>query len=184
MPASHLAKTAFDGGRGFGAIVSDEFNLTNGTSLVVTQYSGFPNSQGALEIDFAQNLAAGLNFSSTTNAPDKVALYEVSDFATPLLIGEYPFPTNQQPNANFIGKTVFAGDRIFAVNGNNGIVAFDLVFPSGPALNISLVGSDAHLSWPDGSYILQSSTNLSPTNLVGHLDHRTNQRGGKCVEWK
>jgi hypothetical protein len=40
---------------------------------------------------------------------------------------------NQKPNANFIGQVVFGGGKVFAIDGNNGIVAFSIVDALSPA---------------------------------------------------
>ena len=116
-----------------------------------------------MTVDSAHNLAVGVDFIGSTNAPDAVDLYEVSDLSTPLLIARYSFPTNQQPNANFIAQSVVAGNRVFVLDGNNGIVAFNLVPPPQPALTVNLSGANVLLSWPNSfsGYSLYSSPSVT-----------------------
>jgi hypothetical protein len=82
----------------------------------------------------------------------------------PLRIAAYNFPTNSQPNGNAIGQVLFAGNKVYAVDGNNGIVAFSVVLPSGPALSITRSGANVILSWPAPStgFVLQKTPTLSP----------------------
>jgi hypothetical protein len=137
------------------------------SSSVITNYESFPNSLGPVALDLSRNLLAGINFSADTNAPDTLDLYDISDFNRPLRIANYNFPTSSQPNGNFIGQVVFAGNRVFAVDGNNGIVAFTLVPPEAteaPTLSIARSGADVVLSWPSSAtgFVLEKTPGLSP----------------------
>jgi len=73
------------------------------------------------------------------------------------------FPTNHQANANFVGEVVFAGDRIVALEGNNGMIAVPSVVPTMPHLSISFSSSAAQLSWSNLVYnfLLQASPSLA-----------------------
>ncbi len=141
------------------------------SSSVLSNYQNFPNSLGPVALDLSRNLLAGINFSANTNAPDTLDLYDISDFSQPLLIANHNFPANSQPNGNFIGQVVFAGNRVFAVDGNNGIVAFTLVPPGAterPTLSITRSASDVVLSWPSSAtgFVLQKTPGLSPPDWV------------------
>jgi hypothetical protein len=145
------------------------YDLTMEASTTLTNYPNFPGTLGPVAVDPSRNLVAGINFSAAPNAgasvPDTLDLYDVSDFNNPLIIAKYNFPANKRPNGNAIGQVIFAGNRIFAVNGNNGVVAFTIVPPGGtsPTLTITRSGSDVVLSWPASAsgFGLQKTTSLS-----------------------
>ncbi len=144
------------------ALKKSSYSTNSQTSALLASYS-FPSSLGPVAIDHPHNLMVGLDFFGSTNGPDAVALYEISSFSSPLLVAKYNFPQNARLNDNFIGQCVVAGTKVYALNGNNGLLSFNLVPPTGPALSIARLGSTVQLTWPDGSYILQGTTNLNPT---------------------
>jgi hypothetical protein len=130
------------------------YNLAANGSSVITNYSNFASTLGPVALDFTRSLLAGIDFNGALNStPDSVDLYDVSVPTAPLLIAQYSFPTNQQANGNFIGQTVFAGNRVWALDANNGLVAFTII---GPQLTITSSGSDLVESW---------TTNLGPLTL-------------------
>ena len=59
---------------------------------------------------------------------------------------------------------LFAGDKVYGVDGNNGIVAYKVVLPGGPPLSITLSRPNAILSWdaPSTGFVLQKNLTLSP----------------------
>jgi hypothetical protein len=120
---------------------------------------------GGVFVDTARNLAVGVDFVGAATTPDAVALYEISDPTAPMLIRRYNFPVNQVANANFICKTVVAGNRVYSLDANNGLMAFDITLPAffnQPVLNISHSGTNVVLSWSDTQAILQQSGSLAP----------------------
>ncbi len=131
-----------------------QFNLGSQLASTLNVFSQFPSTMAGMTLDSTLPLAAGVDFVGATNAPDAVAFFEVSDFNAPLLIGRYSYPTNQYPNANFIGQTVFAGNRIFALDGNNGLMAFVI---HAPPVGITQAGNNVVISW---------TTNIVGMNLV------------------
>lgn len=145
------------------SLTLSSFDLATQTSATLSNFTGFATAVGPVALATDKNLLAGIRFAPTTSTPDTVELYEIADLQNPFLLGSYNFPTNKQGNANFIGQVIFTSNKVFALDGNNGIVAFNLVAPSGPTLTANRVGTDIHLSWNDGTYILQSTTNLTPT---------------------
>ncbi|HSU56227.1 MAG TPA: immunoglobulin domain-containing protein [Candidatus Dormibacteraeota bacterium] len=137
------------------------FNLGTQTSSLVTNYSNFGNTVGPVALDLSRNIAAAINFKgSLTNTPDAVDLYELSNPNLPLLVAQYSFPTNQQSNPNFIGQVLFAGSKVWALDANNGLMAFSVL---GPKLSITPSGNNVIISWTTnlGSLTLQSSPSLS-----------------------
>ncbi len=95
----------------------------------------FPTSSTCVSaIDFQRNLLALMNFSAITNNPDMIDLYNITDLNNPVLQDKQNFPTNQQPNGNFIGDLVFGNGNLYAIDGNNGISAFSAVIFFPPAI--------------------------------------------------
>ncbi len=126
-------------------LTSFDLNAQNGNS--VSNFNAISSTLGPVAIDSSRHLLAGISFSTTS--ADSLQLYDVSDFNTPLLIASYSFPiTPRKPNGNQIGDIVFAGNRIYAVDGNNGVVAFDIIAPSKPQVGVALSGSDLIITWP------------------------------------
>jgi hypothetical protein len=147
------------------------YNVTNQTSTVLNDYSHFPSSLGAVNLDLTRNLMAGINYSGTTNAPNTLDLYEISDFDTPMLIAKYNFPENFKANNNLIGNVLIAGDKVFALDGNNGFVTFAINAPASSmlSLNYFVEGSDIHFFWSDTTAILQGTPSLTPTVIWSDL---------------
>jgi hypothetical protein len=152
------------------------YNLATQSSSFITNYNNFPDSLGPVALDFTRNLMAGIDFS-TGGSPDTVALYDISSLNSPLLVAKYNFPTNHQANANLIGQTVFAGDKVYSIDGNNGIVAFTI---KAPQLAVNVSGGIVTLSWGTNvaGLVLQSTPSLSPaswadaTNVVSVVGGR------------
>ena len=150
-----------------------------------TNYYLFNSGVGAVEMDFGQNFMTAINYPITTNGPDMLDFYDASNIYNAKLLGSYPFPTNQQPNVNFIAHTIFAGDKLFAIDGNNGVLAMQIVVPpqiiSHPqsqtvsyGTNILLSGTATGFSvkyqWQKGGAPIVGATNstLTLTNVQGN----------------
>ena len=147
--------------RAGGVLSLTTYNLGAQTSSYLTNYDNFPATLGPVALDFTRKLMAGIDFA--TNASDTVALYDIASLNVPLLVAKYPFPTNHQANANLIGETVFAGDKVYSLDGNNGLVAFSI---RAPQLTVNVSGSTATLSWGTNvtGLTLQSTPSLSPAS--------------------
>jgi hypothetical protein len=138
------------------------FNTNTQTGVQVAKYDNFTLTLGGVAIDPIRNLASGVDFvGSATTTPDAVALYEISDPNSPMLISRHNFPISPQvANVNFVCSTVIGGNKVFSLDGNNGIAAFAI---NGPRLNIVQAGSKVVLSWGlFGSFTLQATPSLSP----------------------
>jgi hypothetical protein len=129
------------------------YNLAGNSSATLTNYASFSSTMGPVGLDFTRNLLAGIDFNGSGTTPDSVDLYDISVPSAPLLVAQYSFPVNQQANANFIGQAVFAGNRVWALDANNGLMAFAI---EGPQLTIATSGSNLVESW---------TTNLGPLTL-------------------
>ena len=143
------------------ALQLSSYNASAHTSSVLTNYFNLSADLGSSALDFSRSLLAGIDFKgSLTNTPDAVDLYDLANPSQPLLIAQYNFPTNAQANANFIGQAVFAGNRVWALDGNNGLMAFTI---NGPGLTVSQSGATVIVSWTTNlvGQTLQSATNVA-----------------------
>ncbi len=141
------------------------YNVTNQTTSLLFG-TDFSATLGGGAVDTAHALFAGVDFvGNATSRPDTVTLYDISDPTTPMLISQYPFPSNQVANANSICQTVVVSNRVYSLDANNGLVAFNIVPPVGAplVLTISRAGSTVTLSWTDSSAVLQGTPSLTPT---------------------
>ena len=166
---------------------SVQFGMTNtvlekrkGSPLVLSSYD--TNTQtsaglltvdssitlGGVAVDLSHNLAIGVDFVGSTTSPikpDAVALYDITDPTTPMLINRYNFPSNQVANANVICQTVISSNRVFALDANNGLMAFSIQPPlnSQPMiLNIAPGVANVTLFWSNSTAILQGTPSLNP----------------------
>lgn len=135
---------------------------TNQSSLDVVS-----SDLGPVAIDLTQNLMAGISFTPISGAADQLALYDISNIANPVLLARYDFPTNHQGNNNFFGKVAISGNRVYALNANNGVLAFEIVAPAPlrPSLTITPAGANVDLSWTTNAvgFTLESTPSLVPT---------------------
>jgi hypothetical protein len=147
-----------------GSLVLSAYNTNNQTSAILN-VAGSSATLGGVFVDTAHNLAAGVDFvgSTVNHTPDAVSLYDVTDLSSPMFLAQYNFPSNQVANANFISQTVIAGWKVFALDGNNGLVAFYINPPvNSMILSIARSGTNVDLSWGNSGAVLQGTTNLSP----------------------
>jgi len=123
---------------------------------------------GGVATDTSKNLTVGVDYVGSTSAPlkpDAVALYDISDPTTPMLIRRYNFPINEVANNNFICQTVLVGWKVYSLNANNGLMAF-YINPSvnSMTLQITPAGSNVNLSWGNAQAVLQGSASVEPTS--------------------
>ncbi len=156
-----------------------------GSSVAIAQNNNFPSTMGPVGFNLTTNFLAGIEFSLSNSAPDTLDFYQINDFNNPILLGKYAFPANQQPNANFFGQVVVATDRIFAVDGNNGVVAFAITNAPAvvPRLTAALSNGQIILSWPSSAtgYILESTSSLSPISWSTNSTPVVPQNGSNTV---
>ena len=132
------------------------------TTLISTP--NFYQQLGPLAVDVSKNLAAGIFFVTNSATPDRLLVFDISNLNSPFQVAQYNFPVNHQPNANFIGEVVFGPDKIFAVDGNNGVIAVSAFPPLQPRLTINRSGANVVLSWSNSAaaFVLQSTPSLLP----------------------
>lgn len=109
------------------------YDTNANASVVLADYYNFPSTLGGVTMDLARKIAVGVDFVGTAaSTPDAVGLYDITDINAPWLISRYNFPAAKTSNANFFGNTLIAGNRVFSLDANNGIVAFNILTPKSP----------------------------------------------------
>ena len=146
------------------------YDLTTGTVTVLTNVNNFSfaTNLGPVGLDLSRKLLAGIEFATiqqpdnVVGLPDMLVVYEVTDLSNPILIGRFAFPrATAAGNNNWIGQAVFSGDRLYALDGNNGVLAFQIPKPK---LTAQRSGSNLTLSWTaEPNWILESSLTLGPS---------------------
>jgi hypothetical protein len=125
----------------------------------------FSTTLGGVAVDPVHKLAIGVDFIGATAGSDAVALYDITDPATPMLIKRYSFPSSFTANANAICQTVVWSNRVYSLDGNNGMLALFIDPPvNSMALKFSRSGGNVNLSWGNNQAILQGSSSVSPTS--------------------
>jgi hypothetical protein len=123
-----LRHAAFDLATGQGTTLHD-FSVTN-----------FPSPVSVVSVDPANNWLAAIAIEQ----PDNLQLYDISDLTKdPVLVEQRLFPTGN-PNINGTGALDFSGNRLYALDSNNGILAFTVKKPT-PKPPIQPVLSDPRL---------------------------------------
>jgi hypothetical protein len=165
---------------------SGNFNLVNydivaHTGTIATNYPNVSGGPTLTAFNAATNVMVGIIFGSSSNAPDTLVQYDISDPSQPLFIKSYNFPANHADNANGCGRVIFKGDRVYALDSNNGMAAWTLV----PVLHTVPDPSNVVLSWSaeTSGYTLVATpslsapttwTNVSTGTLVGNQYFVTN----------
>jgi hypothetical protein len=149
-------------------LFDSSFDFAESLTTFLYLNSSVPPLAGQLAFDFSNHLMAVILYSFNSSVPDSLDLYDVADIDNPVLLGSYPFPTTSKPNSTGIGQVVFSNSRVYAVNGNNGVMGFSVAFRVIPRLDIAQSGSTVLLSWTNSvsGYTLQCNTNLSSTNWM------------------
>src|SRR5205823_2722793 len=132
-------------------------SYTNGAeSLLLTVDS--TTTLGGVAVDRLHNLAAGVDFIGSAGAPDAIALYDISDTGSPMLIARYNFPSNQVANANVICTTIIASNYVYSLDANNGLISFIINPPvNSMILHLSNSPPNVNLSWGNQFAILQGT---------------------------
>jgi hypothetical protein len=167
------------------------YDIVGHTGTIVTNYPNVSGSPTQIALNAGTNVMVGIVFSSSSNAPDTLVQYDITDPTQPLFIKSYNFPTNHQDNANGCGRVIFKGDRVYALDSNNGMVAWTLV----PVLHIGPGPSGLVLSWSGETpgYTLTASpslatpttwTNVSTGTLIGSQYFVTNAANAAALFYR
>jgi hypothetical protein len=169
----------------------DTGGLPTFNTALATNLDVFPPTLGPVAVDLSRNLLAGIDVAPVSGVPDALAIYDISNPANPILISRHNFPVNHQGNTFSFGRVVIAGDRIYALNANNGVLALGIapVTPVPPSLSITKSGSDVIISWSTNAsgYTLEATpvlaspstwTNVGAATIVGDQYVVTNAAAG------
>jgi uncharacterized lipoprotein YddW (UPF0748 family) len=102
------------------------FNLGSGTGTVLQAFASPTVTATIAPIGVSTNL--NLLGGIAIDTPDNFQLYELPPAGTPELIETNAFPADI-PNSNAVGAVDFGGDRVFALNCQNGIIALQILPP-------------------------------------------------------
>ncbi len=102
------------------------FNTGAGTGSVIQSFATptVPNSVAPIGISTNLNLFGGVAIET----PDNFKLYDLPVSGAPTFIEAQNFPTDNA-NINAVGAVDFSGDRVFALDCNNGILALQILPP-------------------------------------------------------
>jgi hypothetical protein len=128
-----------------------QVDFNSGTAHILQTFTNFPGI-GPIGIDSAQNLLAGLAIET----PDNVRLLDISNPDAGLGYLDTVFFPTDNANANGTGALAFFGDRLYALDSNNGLMAMRFA----PKLYYTVNGNQITFSW-SGSYVLQSRNSLT-----------------------
>ena len=105
-----------------------------------------PAACGSFDLDPANSLLAAV---SLVDGPDQLNLYDLFNPTNgPVLLASWTLPGATDNNFG-LGALAFGGNRLYALDTNNGLLAFKIFFPGGgAALNAARNGAEVVLSWP------------------------------------
>lgn len=123
-----------------------QLDLISGNTLNLYTSTVFPTSIVDIDVDAAQGYLVGINLN-TTPTRDTLELYNISLLST----GSTNTPTDLRSfpvdnvNANGTGAVDFGNNVVYALDSNNGLVAYGIV-PEPGTLALSIIGGLA-LGW-------------------------------------
>jgi hypothetical protein len=87
-----------------------------------------PATSGPLGIDDANDLMGVIKFQSSTSPGASLYLYDITNPSTPIELANRPFASNPiTTNGNGVGSVDFGRGVVYALDTNNGIIAYQLV---------------------------------------------------------
>ncbi len=139
-------------------IIHVAFDPASGEATVARTYAAalIPSSVAHLAYDTTRSLLAG----TALETPDNILLYSLADLDAPALLDQELLPVDNA-NVNGTGALAFAGDRLFALNSNNGIHAYtiNLTPAVAPTLTATLDGANLVISVAEpGTFNVESTT--------------------------
>jgi hypothetical protein len=139
-------------------VIHVAFNPASGEATVARAYAAsvIPNSVAHLAYDAARNLLA----ATALETPDNILLYSLADLDAPVLLDQELLPVDNA-NVNGTGALGFGGNRLFALNSNNGIHAYTINLTPAVASTLSATLNGANLVITvaePGTYDIQSTT--------------------------
>jgi len=169
-----------------GPLVHLGFDRNAGTATTLQYFSvtNFPGSVAPFNVDNTNNLLVGVNVTT----PDTANLYSIANLAAaPVLLNSTNLPADY-PNSGFMGAVDFGGGKVFTLDSNSGLQAYNIVPSSDPvppsmvlqpqaatvftALNAVMVAAAAgtgplHYQWQTNGVDVLNATNsvLAITNV-------------------
>jgi hypothetical protein len=130
------------------------FDLAAGTGQVL-QANGAPTVVDSVApIGVATNLNVCVGISIET--PDNLQLYDLKDNGSVVLVETNAFATDN-PNSNATGAVDFGGDRAFALDSGNGILAVRILPPSVPPEITAHPQSQTVKAWGEASLAVSAT---------------------------
>jgi hypothetical protein len=148
-------------------IVHVAFDPASGSATLARTYGAglIPTSVAHLAFDATRNLLVG----TALETPDNVLLYSLADIETPVLLDQELFPVDN-PNVNGTGALAFGGNRVFALDSNQGVFAYtlDLSTKVRTTVAATLNGANIVITVADpGTYDIESGSTLGTWTKVG-----------------
>ncbi len=138
------------------------FDLATGTGAVVDTFPREEFPFWPIAVHATSNLLAAVSIENPLQ--DNVRLYDLSVLPNPpVLLHQELFPTDNA-NANGTGSADFGNGRLYALNSNNGLVAYTITAGSvtpGP-IAVALNGDKVTLTWT-GPGTLQAASEVDGT---------------------
>ena len=119
-----------------------QLNIGANTGSILNTFTTHPTLR-ALGYDPVRKLLAAVSLEN----PDNLRLFDASDLAAGLPNLDTDFFPRDNPNGNGTGAVAFSGNRVYALDSNNGIIAMQL----NPYLASSVTGSQLRLRWTSGT---------------------------------
>lgn len=133
------------------------FDLGSGSGTVLQTFTSVAGGVTAIGVDVANDVLAGIICVGEGSTPDNLQLYDIINLSSePVLLDQDFFPTDNV-NLNGTGAVDFGGGRVYALDSNNGLCAFNYI----GRLKYSVAGNNLTLTWTDPSSVLQCSTNVT-----------------------
>jgi hypothetical protein len=112
--------TFYGRNNGVSSIRFCSYDLTLGTGQLLSSYSAIPTGVAPIDVDNANNIIAAVESANATS-PHNLRVYDISSgSAVQIYITNFPAPA--AANGNIVGQVQISGDRIFAVDTQNGVI--------------------------------------------------------------
>jgi hypothetical protein len=170
-----------------GSLNHYSFDLSSDTATLLHQYQA-PGETPAAMVPIGFSPETGLLAGIEIATPDNLKIYDLSNpDQAPALIIEKLFPTDNA-NGNNVGAVSFGPKRLFALNTNNGLVAFELnlnAVDAQPAklTQITLMPNTGitiqYEGTPNTEYVLEASSDFLSWTTVQTFN--TNETGNGIV---
>lgn len=153
------------------------YDKTTGNSTVLNDFTAgtyVPNNLCGIAVDNTDNILGGVCLD---DSPGDYQLYLISQNSNPPFLFDQAFFSSFAPNAQLNGASALKGGQGFALNVNNGLVAFNYAVPSAPSVTltgVSYAPNNVTISWNNvfntHSYSVYSATSLTgPWTLLGSV---------------